>query len=85
MNQLDEVKRDIRDRIKLALGVTLTQDEQDFFKEAGVDSLAFLNVVQGLERKYAIKFDNDILPDLSTCSRLAANVVELSAKRQAAP
>jgi acyl carrier protein len=83
MNQVDEVKSEIRDRIRLALGVTLAGDEQHFFTEAGVDSLAFLNIVQWLESRYAVKFANATLPDLVTCNLLAAMVVELIAKKAA--
>ncbi len=81
MTQIDEVKREIRQRIKLALGVELATDDQNFFLEAGIDSLAFLNVVQALEKKYAVKFKNDELPDLANCSLLAAAIVQLLAKK----
>lgn len=83
MDPIAEVKREIRERIRLALGVTLGTDEQHFFTEAGVDSLAFLNIVQWLEKKYEIRFVNDSLPELVTCNLLAAKVMELSAQGRA--
>jgi len=81
MNQVDEVKQEIRDTIRLKLGVVLASDDQHFFSEAGVDSLAFLNVVQSLEKKYAVKFRNDTLPDLSNCNLLATALVDLLAQK----
>jgi acyl carrier protein len=84
MNQVDDVKREIQERIKQTLGVELTNDEQHFFLDAGIDSLAFLNVVQALEKKYVIKFNNDTLPDLANCSLLATALVDLVERKRAA-
>ena len=81
---LDEVRQVIRDRVKQALGIELKSDDQHFFLEAGVDSLAFLNVVSALEKTYLVKFANDTLPDLATCSLLASGLVDLLAKKKAA-
>lgn len=77
MSLLDEVKARIRQKVQKALGIELTSDDQHFFLEAGVDSLAFLNVVQALEKEYLVKLRNDTLPDLATCTLLATAVVEL--------
>jgi acyl carrier protein len=82
MSQIEKVKESIRQKIKRALGVELSSDEQNFFLDAGVDSLAFLNVVQALEKEYLVKFKNDTLPDLSNCTLLAGAVVELVEKRE---
>jgi acyl carrier protein len=80
---VDEVKQNIREKFKRALGVDLKNDEQHFFVEAGVDSLAFLNLVKTLEKEYEIKFPNDMLPDLANCALLAAAVVDLASKKKA--
>jgi len=77
MTQLADLSQTIRDSIKRYLGVELASDDQHFFAEAMVDSLAFLNVVAAIERKYGIKFANDALPDYNTCARLAAAASEL--------
>ena len=77
MTQAADLSSTIRDAIKRNLGVELTSDDQHFFAEAGLDSLAFLNVVQTIEKKYAIKFKNDALPDLTSCSRLTAAAARL--------
>jgi acyl carrier protein len=83
MIQLDDVKRSIREKVKRALGVELSSDDQHFFLEASIDSLAFLNVVQALEKEYFIKFRNDTLPDLANCTLLATAVVDLVSKKKA--
>ncbi|WP_394834234.1 acyl carrier protein [Pendulispora rubella] len=77
MTQLADLSQTIRESIKLYLGVELASDDQHFFAEAGVDSLAFLNVVSAIERKYAIKFSNEALPDYDTCARLARAASDL--------
>jgi acyl carrier protein len=83
VNQLEQVKGEIRETIKQALGVEVSTDEQHFFMEAGIDSLAFLNVVQRLEKKFPVKFANETLPDLTNCTLMATALLDLLAKRQA--
>lgn len=77
MSQSVDLRQTIRETIKQYLGIDLANDDQHFFSEAGVDSLAFLNVVAAIERKYRIKFANEALPGYDTCSRLAAAAAEL--------
>jgi acyl carrier protein len=71
---LNEIKATVREVFLADLGIEIEQDEQNFFLELGVDSLAYLNVIARLEKLYAIKFANEALPDFQTCNLLAGAI-----------
>jgi acyl carrier protein len=71
-----EIVAYVRDLFRNDLGIEVDDLDASFFGELGVDSLAFLNVVFSLEKRYGFKFANDAIPDFVTCRALAGAVLE---------
>ena len=80
---LTEVKDTIKEVFLSDLGIEISQDEENFFFDLGVDSMAFLNVISRLEKKFAIKFANEELPGFQTCDILA-DAIKTAVLRKAA-
>lgn len=80
---LNGIKETIREVFLSDLGIEISNDEENFFFELGVDSMAYLNVISRLEKRFTIKFANEELPNFQTCNILT-EAIEAAVLRKAA-
>lgn len=74
--QVDAVREFVAESFRDDLGIVLPSGEADFFEELGVDSLAYLNVISRVERRFGVHFELEVLPLLRTRDALAGAVLE---------
>lgn len=78
LDKKEDIINEINEIFRKNIGIKLTKDDEHFFKELDVDSLAFLNIIWDTEKHYKIKFINEEIPNYYTRKRLVDAVIERS-------
>ncbi len=71
-----EIILTVKDVFMGDLGVRIGDNDQDFFQELAVDSLAFLNAIARIEKIYHVRFVNEDVPLLSSCNKVAESILD---------
>lgn len=77
MSELNELTKQLMETIGKTCGITINDYDSNYFDE-GIDSYAFMELINELEQKYNIEFSNDDFAndDFFSINGLAAIIEE---------
>lgn len=76
LTKKEQITEEINEIFQSKIGIIINDDNEHFFKELDVDSLAFLNLIWEIEKQYKIRFVNENIPNYYTRKILVNAVLE---------